>query len=282
MRANPPSTIDLSGLIDIHIHSAPDVVPRFADDIDAVRAAADAGMRAVVLKSHACLTADRATIAEKIVGGPRVFGGLALNAPVGGLNPAAVEVALTLGAKQIWMPTRGTANERSQQGLAGGLTIFTEDGRLHDAVYEILDLVRSADVILGTGHLAVDEIMALVRLAKDRGVGKIIVTHPEAPFIRMPAAVQTEVSGDGVFFERCFVFTTPSTGSLVSIAEIADQIRRVGIASTVLATDFGQVDNPPPVEGMRAYLAALLGQGFNPRDLRRMAGDNPAHLLDLA
>jgi hypothetical protein len=279
--SRPEAGIDLTGLIDLHIHTAPDVVPRFADDLESARAAAEAGMRAVLLKSHVTLVADRAALAEKQVGGLRVFGGLALNAPVGGLNPAAVEVAVKMGAKQIWMPTRGTANEQRRQGKPGGLTIFTDDGRIRSTVYDILDLVREADVILGTGHLSVEETVALVRLAQERGLRKIVVTHPEAPFIRMPIATQAELAGERVFFERCYVFTMPSTGATVSVADIAAQIRSVGPDSTVLSTDFGQAANPSPVDGMRAYLAGLAAHGFGPGDIRLMAGETPARLLGL-
>ena len=100
-------TYDLTGLVDIHIHTAPDTVARRIDDLQAAREARAAGMRAILIKSHVTCTADRAAIVEKAVDGIRVLGGLALNEPVGGLNPHAVDAALRLGAKEIWMPTLG-------------------------------------------------------------------------------------------------------------------------------------------------------------------------------
>lgn len=278
--ALPIDEIDLSGLIDMHIHAAPDVRPRYADDVDLVKAAAKGGMRAVLLKSHVTLTADRASIAEKVVGGIRAFGGLALNTQVGGFNPAAVEAALQVGAKQIWMPTMDAASHHRYEGKPGGLTIFTDEGRIRPEVQEIIELVRAAEVILGTGHLAIEETLALVRLARQRGVRKIVVTHPEARFIRMPVEAQMEMAGEGVFFERCYIHDMARPDADAG-AEIAAQIRRVGIDSTVLATDFGQVHNPAPVDGMRAYLEALNAQGFTNQELRRMASENPAHLLGL-
>jgi microsomal dipeptidase-like Zn-dependent dipeptidase len=64
-------------------------------------------------------------------------------------------------------------------------------------------------------------------------------------------------------------------------ARIVAEIRRVGADSTVLATDFGKSSLPPPVEGMRAYVAALLAGGFSERDIQLMAGENPSRLLGL-
>src|SRR5688500_18689373 len=97
--------IDLTGAIDLHLHSAPDVRPRKLDDLAVARAAAARGIRAILLKSHVTLTADRAYLVEQVVPGIRVFGGLALNHAVGGINPVAVETALRMGAAEIWMPT---------------------------------------------------------------------------------------------------------------------------------------------------------------------------------
>lgn len=275
--------IDVAGLVDMHLHTSPDVRPRYADDVETARLAAEAGLRAILVKSHVALTADRATIAEKVVGGVRVFGGLALNLPTGGLNPAAVEVALKLGAREIWMPTVDAANHRRAHGHEGGIELLDERGSLVPVVYEILDLIEAADVILGTGHISVGETRALVREARSRGLRRIVVTHPEAPFVRMPVSVQVELGGEGVFFERDYVDTRPKPGSApeVSVARIARAIREVGVESTVLATDFGQTYNPAPVEGLRAYLSELMGEGFAWPELRRMAGDLPAELLGM-
>jgi hypothetical protein len=272
---------DLTGLIDMHIHSAPDVQPRFGDDIEIACQADQAGMRAILLKSHVTLTADRAGIAEKAVGQLRVFGGLALNETLGGLNPAAVETAVKMGAKEIWMPTRSAAHVVGETGGNKGISLLTSSGDLLPEVYSILELIGQADIILGTGHISPSESAALARAARTMGVRKILVTHPEAAFIRMPVALQVALAREGVFFERCFVDTTPLMDSAVSLSEIAEAIRTVGVASTILSTDFGQAANPSPVDGMRAYLSALASAGFTPMEISRMAGQNPAMLLGL-
>src|SRR3972149_4741245 len=94
--------IDLTGTIDLHMHTAPDVGPRKLDDLEAARQAAARGMRAILLKSHVTPTADRAVLVERVVPEVRVFGGLVLNASIGGCNPAAVEAALRLRRAGMW------------------------------------------------------------------------------------------------------------------------------------------------------------------------------------
>jgi hypothetical protein len=43
--------ISLEGVVDLHIHAAPDIRPRLMDDIEVAREAAKAGMRAVLFVS---------------------------------------------------------------------------------------------------------------------------------------------------------------------------------------------------------------------------------------
>jgi len=203
-----------------------------------------------------------------------------LNEAVGGLNPAAVDVALRLGAQVIWMPTLSALNHARFHGETKGITILRPDDNLKPVLYEILALIAQRDAILATGHLSVRETLVLVTAAWEVGVRKIVITHPEMLWVDMPAAVQEELRDRGVYFERCFVSTMPD-GGRVPLARIVADIRRIGVTSTVLATDFGQAANPPPVAGLRAYFAALLAEGFSERDIRRMAGENPARLLNL-
>lgn len=90
----------MQGIIDMHIHAAPDVRARKLDDLELMEASVQRGVRAIVLKSHNVPTADRAYLVNRVAAEkyPDVkftaFGGLCLNRPVGGLNPDAVETSL--------------------------------------------------------------------------------------------------------------------------------------------------------------------------------------------
>lgn len=269
---------DLTGFIDPHVHAAPEHIPRLLDDISLVRQALEAKMAGVLIKSHTTLTADRATIARKVVPGIRVWGGLVLNKAMGGFNPAAVQVALQYGAAEIWMPTIDAANHQLHYSQSGsGLGIGA--GRVSHALHEILTLIAERDAILGTGHLSATETCTLVRVARRHGVKKILITHPEAPFISMPVAVQRDLAALGCFFERTWVFTTPALGCILGPKRIIQEIREVGFESTVLASDMGQVGNPPPVEGLRAFAEACLNAGFDESQVRRMGAENIAQWL---
>jgi hypothetical protein len=268
----------LEGAIDLHVHSSPDVDPRRYDDIELAQEAARAGMAGILLKSHQTSTVERAYLVSKIVPDIHVFGGLVLNDPVGGLNPAAVRVALQLGAKQIWLPTRSAANHRRHHGGTGGLTIIDGNGRLRPEVEQILQLAAGAGCILGTGHISPEEAFILVPRARELGVARILVTHPEWYGTSYSIDQQRALADDNVFFERCFVSTTHRCG-FTPIAVIERAITDVGVHSTILSTDLGQPDTPPPAEGFRLYAEKLTSAGFSADDLRLMMQTNPRKLI---
>ncbi len=101
----------LRGGIDIHVHQAPSLFHRHYF-VDVVRDAQEKGLRAVVLKSHHMMTTDRASWAMEKVEGIDVFGSIVLNLVHGGLNPFAVDHALRMGAKVVWMPTIDTVKRK--------------------------------------------------------------------------------------------------------------------------------------------------------------------------
>lgn len=273
------SDVDLTGSIDMHIHSAPDVWPRKMDDLELAGQAAARGMRAILIKSHWTLTSDRAHLVQQQVAGLRVFGGLVLNNSVGGLNPFAAEAALQMGAAQIWMPTLSSAAEHEER-LGPGLTVFEGD-RLRTEVLDILSLIAEHDAILGTGHLSSPEILALVPAARELGVRKIVITHPEHPPVQMPLPQQKDLRDRfGVFFERCLI-STPFGGGHLPFEALAEVIRQVGPETTIIATDFGQAHNPSPADGLACYIANLRVHGFADAAIARMSQENPAQILGL-
>jgi hypothetical protein len=271
----------LRGAIDTHVHSFPDVVARKLDDIALVEQARAAGMRGLLLKSHVFSTAERAWLLSKLFPDFRTFGGIALNATVGGLNPAAVDAALKLGAVQVWMPTLSAANHRAHLGGNGSLTVL-DRGRLRPEVVEILRLIAAQGAILATGHLSPAESEALIEAALEIGVGRVNVTHPEWPVTAMPIAVQRRLAETGrVYLERCFVATQPGAPAPIPLAAIAAQIRATPLAQNIIASDFGMPQYAAPVEGLRMFAEQLLAAGFAAGEVAAMCQANPARLLKL-
>ncbi len=286
----------LRGAIDVHIHAAPDIVPRLLNDFELADAARAAGMAAIVLKSHHMLTADRAQVAQKAFPEVKVFGGLALNFPAcGGLNPEAVKVAIRMGAKIIWLPTLSAANhiEKTRTRVTGNLGVMSQgfkprpvhvvgdDGVVAPELAEILGLIAEADVILATGHLSVTEIRAVVAAARAAGVRKVLVNHPELWLVGMTIEDQRELAAAGAMMEVCARSVTAPGHADLSPRVLAQRILAVGAERVVMATDYGQTDSPPAPAGMRWYIERMLECGILPDDVERMTKVNPARLLGL-
>ncbi len=274
--------------IDSHVHASPDVVPRVQDALDLSRAAAAAGMRGLVFKSHHFSTVDRVQLLGRVVPGIHLIGGIVLNQTAcGGLNVEAVRISLELGGRIVWLPTVSAENHirwMHRGSVSGHLRNLTRsehavpvsrDGGLVPAVDVILRLVADFDAVLGTGHLSPEETRLVVRRACALGVERIVVTHPEAPLVAMPIELQCELARQGAMFERCYLSLVDG----MPAEEMLAQIRAVGAKSTILATDLGQQSNVPPVDGMRAYHDALVGVGMSESEWTLMASINPSRLL---
>ena len=266
-------------MYDLHIHSAPDLIARCIDDIEAARQAAEAKMAGILLKSHYAFTCDRAQIAEKIVPNIKIYGALTLNESVGGLNVSAVETALRLGTTEIFMPTISAVNHLRSRKKKGGISILDEDGSLVPAMKEILNLINEHNAILGTGHLSKREIEILVGAAKKQGLKKIVITHPELPLVNLSTKEQQHLSGKGVYFERCYASTFPLSGN-VPLEQIARDIKEIGASSTLLTTDFGRADYPLPVKGLQTFVANLREFGIEEKEIELMTKENPRRLLE--
>jgi hypothetical protein len=289
----------LEGAFDTHVHSAPDVLPRRFDDLELAERFKARRLGGFVLKSHYICTADRATLVRKLVPEVQAFGAIALNNSVGGLNPLAVDIAGRLGARVAWLPSvdnanelesvagqrdeskmpywMGIAREMRAMGIAGAWLSVTADGAgVTEATRQCLEVIAKHDMVLATSHIRPSEMVAVVEAARDVGVQRIVVTHPEFPTTLLPVDLQRELAGLGCYFERCY--TTPATGK-ITWEQVYANIRQVGPETTIVATDLGQSTAPYPDEGLATFIGNLLDNGFSRSEVQRMVRDNPAQVL---
>jgi uncharacterized protein DUF6282 len=288
----------VTGAYDTHVHIAPDVMERRIDDLSLARRFASLGLAGFVIKSHYLTTAERAAVVRAAVPGTDVLGAITLNGSMGGMNPAAVEIAGRLGARIVWMPTVDSRNQRSStasdlpgskpamwgalqadlhaQGIVPDVVeVLSDAGEVLDQVRKVLRVIARHDMVLATGHLSAPEILAVVRAAKEEGVRRVVVTHPEFTSQRLTVPQQQELAAEGALLERCF--TTPYTGK-VSWEDLFANMRAVGPAHSVLSSDLGQPFNPPVEDGLALFADRLLAAGFTEDEVRTMAVDNSRRL----
>jgi len=269
---------DLTGTIDLHAHCDPDSVPRSLDALELAEIARQRGLRGLLLKNHWQPTASTAYLVRRQTPGIEVFGGIALNRSVGGVNPEAVErLARTRGGygRVVWLPTFDVAS-----------IPLVRDGELVPEVKQVLAIAAREGLVLCTGHAAPEVGLAVIRAAGAAGVRSVVVTHAMMPPIRMSIEQQKEAAKLGAFIEYAYGGTLPSPLNpdqpTVSLDEYARAIRAVGPEHCVLSSDLGQAGNPIHTDGLRAFADAMLKRGFTAADLDQMLKTNPARVLGLS
>jgi hypothetical protein len=274
---------DLSGLVDLHVHSDPDSVPRSVDAIDAAKAARASGMRGLLFKNHYEPTASLAYLVRKEVPGIECFGGIVLNRTVGGINAAAVErLPKVKGgfARVVWMPTFDAENQVRDSKESRPYVSVSKNGVLLPEVLEVIDAIARNGLVLATGHSTPAEDLLLVREAKRRNIRGIIVTHAMLAPVRMSVPQMQEAAKMGAKIE--FVYNALiGANKMFELSDYVKAIRAVGPEHCVLSSDLGQAGNPLHADGLRVFLKGLRDAGFSDPEIDLMAKKNPAELMGL-
>lgn len=273
----------LDGAIDIHAHFGPDSYARQWDAFEIAKLAQERGMRGLVFKNHWSESAGLAYLVRKYeTPSLEVFGSLSLNAPEGGINPQAVryfaEVEGGYG-KVVWMPTHDSEHEVKFKNDPRPYVRVSENGVLLPEVLEVLDLIAQYDLTLATGHVSPEEMLEIMGEAKKRGIGKIIVTHPNlGPMYTNPTIDQLKQAvALGGYVEIV-------SGQLRRDGKegFMSMIRTLGPEHCIVSTDSGLVGTPNNADALVLSAQELRKSGFTERELELMFKTNPAAVLGLA
>ncbi len=178
----------LQGLIDFHIHAGPESGSnRVYDDDQIAIEASRQGLKAIVYKSHSIPSFVRAPLVKKYADKWAeenskkpidVFGGVVLNYPAGGLNPAIVKVCIDLGGKLVWLPSVNASHYCAVMGRTGGIEVLDENGEVLPELLAIFEMIRDGNLILVLSHQSVYERFVLIKKAREMGLKKIVLSHP--------------------------------------------------------------------------------------------------------
>ena len=282
--------ISLKGVIDMHVHSNPDIRHRAYDDFELMEAAIRVGARAIVIKTHQGTTVDRAYLCNRhneiMHHGDNdftMFGSVTLNRQMGGLNAAAVESGLKLGAKVIWLPTQSARNNlEKQKGDLSKAVEVIRDGKIVPELQDIFQLIKDFDVVLGTGHLSPEEIFRVVEAARNAGVRKIVVTHPEWWMVGMSLEDQVRLVQDyDIILEHCFAQPMGGGKYKSNLPLNLEAIQACGYRNVMVSTDGGQVENPFWEAALEQYIQYLADHGISEEQIFYMTHEIQTRLLNL-
>lgn len=285
----------LDGAVDLHCHSGPSPFPRRLDHVQASYDGARINMRAILVKSHHHNTVmDLLAMSPQLAEAPTpVYGGVALNSEVGGINPSAVALSLGLGGRAVWAPTVSSGQHLRAHSHDDGfpsagvdlrekeVSIFGADGDVSAATREVAAQIAEAGALLTSGHLDGASMRALFETARDTGVRRLMVQHPDFIVDDTDADIQAAVDL-GAFVEHELAMYHPAVAAPGwPIERLIGWIEKVGPEHTVIDSDLGQRDNPLPVDGYIHVIGRLLEHGISAKDVRTMICDNTAYLLGL-
>src|SRR5580700_9215769 len=279
------SQSDLTGVIDIHVHSAPDSMPRSIDAIDLAKLAKQRGMRGLVLKNHYESTAALAYVVRKEVPGIEIFGGIDLNRSVGGINPAAIERMVLMSGgwgKVVWMPTFDNENQVKYSKENRPFVSISKDGHLLPEVEQVIALAAKYQLTLETGHSSAQDGLLIVHEARRKGVQHVVATHAMASPVLMTIPQMQEAARDGAYIEFVYGSTLPAdngANAVIPMSEYVKAIRAIGAQSCILSSDLGQPQRPLHPDGLAMFFAALRKEGISQADIDLMSKTNPAHAL---
>jgi hypothetical protein len=279
--APQPEPSPAAGVIDLHVHSHPDVFGRSLDDIDVAQLAKAKGLRGIVLKSHGSETASRAALVMKAVPGIEVWGGIVLNRAVGGVNPDAVEWMHRVHGRRgkvVWLPTFDadkhvkTLSRPDARGL-----VVAPGGQVTPEMEAVLKIIARENLVLATGHVHPAEIIAVVRRARELGIKGVLINHAFTNVPGLSMAQAKQLVEMGALIEVCMTYRTQ-----VGAKQVVRAVKELGAQHLVISSDLGQIGNMTHPDGLETAIAELKGEGVADADIDLMMRKNPARLLGLA
>jgi len=294
----PPTTPPAgaaAGAIDVHVHANPDVFGRNMDDLDVARLAKAKGMRGIVLKNHVSETASRAALLMRVVPELEVWGGITLNKAVGGVNPDAVEWMHRMyggRGKFVWLPTfEADKHVRTLAKADARGLVVAPGGRVTPEMEAILKIIARANLVLATGHVHADEVIAVVRRARELGIRNILINHGLTNVPGLSLAQAKQLAEMGAMIEIAFLhFRAGPNASLpfltywtqVNAKNVALAVKTIGAHNLVLSSDVGQSGNMSHPEALEMAIAEIKVEGVSDVDIDLMLRKNPARLLGLS
>jgi len=288
---------NLQGAVDFHLHSHVAQGYRW-NLMEMAQKALSVGMSALVIKNLFGTSQEACHIANRYLGKTFLYPSLTLCRTVGGLNPHAVDQfsCAHTANRIIEMPVFDSIYEIRLRHLPEdqGLPIFL-DNVPAPGLPEILTLVAERDMVLKTGHSTPSESLRLIRLAREAGVKKIVVTHATGAPVMATLKEQKEMADMGALIEHCYIKFMPISKlrnmkrfpewqgqEFADLNYLKASLETVGPEHCIAATDAGQVYNPSPHELFITLLYLLEELGCSKEEIRVMTGSNPRKLLGLS
>ena len=291
----------LKDTVDNHIHCCPHINKRSTNIFEVVKHAENAGMHAIGLMDNFCNTSGYASLIKKY--NPnlklKVFGGLIMEPPAGGINLSNAKIAVNYGyedsegGKFISFPTHHTRfvalQENRPKSYIDTCFFVNKNKAPDDETLKILDLIAEKNIVLNTGHISGIENFNLVTYAKKAGVKKILI-----PANNLKYEDINLLKNLGAYFEFSYFFTSKATEiplthidnekhtiSKLEVDSMKNFIRSIGPEQVILSSDCGVSVLPKPHQGLLNFISIIKGLGFSSTEMKKMTSSNSKELFNV-
>ena len=290
----------LKGSVDNHIHCCPHINKRSTNIFEVIKKAEQLKMHAVGLMDNFSNTSGYASLVKKHL--PKlklkVFGGLIMEPPSGGVNYENAKISLNYsyfqndGAKFISFPTHHTRHiaklEKRKKNYIKNCFHVPDTGPTQETM-KILELIAQKNIVMNTGHLSAKETINLVKYAKKIGVKKILI-----PSNTFNLTTITKLKKFRPKFEFSYFFISKATdiplthvdgekhkiqGTNEKLLKIL--IKTAGPKNVILSSDCGVSILPKPHIGFSKFINHIQKLGFSKKEIEYMIKINPKKLFNL-
>jgi hypothetical protein len=168
--------------------------------------------------------------------------------------------------------------------------VVAPGGQVTPEMEAILKIIARENLVLATGHVHPEEIVAVVRRGRELGVKNMLITHGFTNVPGLTMAQAKQVADMGAVIEVCFLqFLAGPNAPLaflthwtqVNAKNVATAIKEIGAKSLIISSDLGQSANMTHPDGIEAAIAAMKKENISDADIDLMMRKNPARLLGL-
>ena len=315
-----PAEVDyqMDGYVDVHIHGAPAGSwlagrPTIAHT---TMEASKQKVKALVFKDHNTMTNNFAQIVNeemetirqlKVAQGEtdftptRLYGGIVLNDPVGGINPAAVATCLGYGeCVEVWLPSTSSRYQLDKIAEGRGTTndkgvYVSENGVLLPEMIKILEMLHEYNqndkglrCALAACHVSNAEKFDVLKYIKQKGLDiDVKIDHVTQELTIATEDEILQMMDLGATIEFSETSCVPWTGMQdwiinfdFSFNLIKSLLAKRGPDQLLLSSDSGQPSHEF-VPGMRSFFKTLLAQGVSRENIKIMSHDVPMKICGI-
>ena len=164
------------------------------------------------------------------------------------------------------------------------------NGQVTPEMEAILRIIARENLVLATGHVHPEEVIAVVRRGRELGVKNMLITHGFTTVPGLTMAQAKEVTDMGALIEVCFLqFQAGPNAPLpflthwtqINAKHVAQAAKELGAKSLLISSDLGQSANITHPDGIEVAVGAVKKEGVADADIELMLRKNPARLLGL-